>query len=224
MTNTCASSALSWLLLLFLTWLTQSTLPLSFLLNFSLKGRSQSKMLAALADGWSEGGQWWVAVFAGKAFMSYIWWWYWVLSRATWSFKGAGGTDGQWLSNEMEWQWGRQSFKGVCPGHGGMRLHWGAPGVPPLWPPEIITEKDSGASPCVQSFVSLSKVILIVKPKPSRSIGTGRRFLNAYAGTGNTSLMFFCLKKHSGGSSFCRWWWQWVSAFDTWASLDSQSH
>lgn len=46
----------------------------TFAHNFSLKEKNKSKMLAALADGWSEGEQWQMAVFTGKAFISYIWW------------------------------------------------------------------------------------------------------------------------------------------------------
>lgn len=94
----------------------------TFAHNFSLKGKNKSKTLAAVADGWLEGEQWQMALVFGKAFISHIWWCCWVLSRTAGSFKGAPGTDGQWLPNEMGWQRGRQSFKGFCPGHGEMRL------------------------------------------------------------------------------------------------------
>lgn len=147
----------------------------TFALNFPLKGKNKSELLAGLADGWMEGEQWQMAMLTGKAFRSYIWWCYWVLPRTAWSSKGACGTDGQQLSKEMEWQRGRQSFKEISLGHGEMRLQLRCSRGPWLWPHKRISERDPGAFLCAQSFVSLSKVILAVKPKPSRSIGTARK-------------------------------------------------
>lgn len=176
MANKRAISALSGLFLLLLTWLTQLSFALLLLLSTSLwKGRTKANyLLVWLMAEWRESSDKWPCLL-GK------------LSEVT--FDGAIGFCQEQpgvpkvlvalmvSSCQKKWngsEGGRASKRSVL-GMEKWDSSWGASEVLPLWPHKRISERDPGAFLCAQSFVSLSKVILAVKPKPSRSIGTARK-------------------------------------------------
>lgn len=215
MANKRAISALPGLFLLLLTWLTQLSFTLLLLLSTSLwKGRTKAKyLLLWLMAEWRESSDKWLCLLEK-------------LSEVT--FDGAIRfcqeqpgvpkvlvalmvSSCQKKGNGSE---GGRASKGSVLGMEKWDSSWGAPEVLPLWPHKRISERDSGAFLWTQSFVSLSKVILTVKPKPRRSIGTARKLSECLCRDWKYFLYF------SGGSTFCRRWWQQVSAFDTWTSLD----
>lgn len=221
MANKRAISALSGLFLLLLTWLTQLSFALLLLLSTSLwKGRTKvNYLLVWLMAEWRESSDKWPCLL-GK------------LSEVT--FDGAIGFCQEQpgvpkvlvalmvSSCQKKWngsEGGRASKRSVL----GMEKWDSSWGAPEVLDSDLIRE-------LVREIQELSFVLKVLflclkwswqwNLNQAEALALQGSFLNAYAGTGNIPLMFFCLKKHSGGSTFCRRWWQQVSAFDTWASLD----